>query len=252
MEIQSRHWQYWFQHSLDSLNFDIAQAELHQHPRQSILTHIACLEDKGCRRFYSILRSRENDRVNTASPEDKWHNELDCILSVDFWNESWKSLSRLKMNNDLKWIAYQIIRNNLKTNVIVSKFIPIVNPSCSFCAESLENVLHLMYECPHVQNFWRSLNEFLVENSIPPLPMSRTTILFGNHDEKPNSLANTLILLGKKFVWSAKFKDTVPRLNIFKYVLRDYVSNLKMVSNILQKEEEFEQIWGLLYLMLSM
>ena len=44
----------------------------------------------------------------------------------------------------------------------------------------------------------------------------------------------------------------VVKCYIFKYVLRDYVSNLKMVSNILQKEEEFEQIWGLLYLMLSM
>ena len=83
------------------------------------------------------------------------------------------------------------------------------------------------------------------------LPMGRTTILFGVHDEKANSFLNSLILLGKKFVWSAKFKDTAPRMNIFKYVLRDYVSNLKMVSSILRKEDEFEDIWGLLYLVLS-
>ena len=108
------------------------------------------------------------------------------------------------------------------------------------------------YDCHHVREFWDALNDFLTENGIPGLPMSRTNILFGIQDEKPVSFHNTLILLGKKLVWSAKFKDTTPRINIFKYVLRDYLNNLKMVCSILNKDNDFEDTWGLLYLILSM
>ena len=102
-----------------------------------------------------------------SGQEEKCHNELNCILSVDYWNNSWKSLSRLKMNNDLKWIQYQILRNNLKTNVIVSN-IPMVNPTCSFCAVSQENILHLLHDCHHVRAFWSSFNNFLIDAQLFP------------------------------------------------------------------------------------
>ena len=49
--------------------------------------------------------------------------------------------------------------------------------------------------------------------------MSRNNILFGIQDEMPNSFHNTLILLGKKFVWISKFKDTVPRMTMALYML---------------------------------
>ena len=185
-----------------------------------------------------------------SGPEEKWHNELNSRLSVDFWNKSWKSLSQLKMNNDLKWIQYQILRNILKTNVIVSKFVPLVNPSCSFCNDSQESILHLMYDCRHVQSFWSAFNDFLANNTIPSLDVARTNILFGVKEEKINSLQNTLILLGKKYVWTSKFKGTAPRINIFQNILREYLNNLKMVHSILGKDDDFENTWGLLYLLL--
>ena len=232
---------------LRQLGLNLANVEIQQHPRQSILTHIACKDKKGCRFFYDILRRKENDKTDRTKPETKWHDELGSYLSIDFWNSSWKLLANLKMNNDLKWLQLQILRNILKTNTIVSKFIPLVNEQCDFCKSNRETISHLMHTCEHSSNFWNGLNQFLTENMVPPVPTSRLNILFGNHREKSNSLENTLILLGKKFLWTSKFKNSIPTINGFKNVLKWYLGNLAVTSEILGKSVEFDEMWGRLY-----
>ena len=235
---------------LQKLNFNLAEAEIHQQPRQSIATHIANKDKKGCRFFYNILRRKENDKLDTSKPETKWHDELDTNLSVDFWNSSWKLLAGLKMNNDLKWLEYQVLRSILKTNTIVSKFIPLVNEQCCFCGASRETISHLLYYCNHSANIWNILNQFLSENNVPTISMTRTNILFGNPKEKSNSLENTLILLVKKYIWCSKFKDSIPTLIGFKNVLKYYLNSLSVTYEILGNSVQFDEIWGRLYYIL--
>ena len=230
-----------------SLNFNLGEAELHQQPRQSILTHIACSNTKGCRKYYDILRRQESDKVDTSGPENKWHTELGRILSIDFWNKAWISLSRLKLNNDLKWIQLQVLRNILKTNTIVCKFVPLVNDQCDFCHNSQETIRHLLFSCRLVQKFWNDLNLFLADNNIPQLPLNRLNILFGSLSEDCNSRENMLILLAKKFIWTAKFKDTAPKINIFKNTLKYFLYNQNIASEIRNKSDEFDNMWGRLY-----
>ena len=56
-----------------------------------------------------------------------------------------------------------------------------------------------------------------------------------------------MILLAKKFIWTAKFKDTRPRLNIFKNTLKYYLHNLCAAYEIMDKSDLFEETWGVLY-----
>ena len=91
------------------------------------------------------------------------------------------------------------------------------------------------------------LNQFLSDNNVPNISTSRTTILFGNPKEKSNSLENTLILLVKKFLWTSKFKESIPTLNGFKNVLKYYLDSLSVTYEILGNSVQFDETWGRLY-----
>ena len=80
--------------------------------------------------------------------------------------------------------------------------------------------------------------------------MSRSNILFGNPNEKSDSLENSLILLVKKYLWTSKFKESLPTLNGFKNVLKYYLDSLSVTYEILGNSVQFDEIWGRLYYIL--
>ena len=236
---------------IGTLGVGLADAEPHIKPRQPLITHIASKSLRGCQYFYNIFRAKENFKTNTSKPELKWHLELNSTLSLTFWDKSWSLLSNLKYNNDLRWIQYQILRNSLKTNKIVSKFIPLVNEKCSFGCDRPELISHLFFTCPHVHNFWSELNDFLIYNLSCPIPLNSLSVLFGVHGERSESVLNVLILLGKQYIWKMKFSETRPSLGGFKTLLGDYLDNLKVVFTIKNKINEYSELWDHIYLIIQ-
>ena len=89
---------------------------------------------------------------NIAKRELKWTIELGCNLGIFFWNNCYKLNSEIFYNNKIKWLQYQITRNCLKTNIIVSKFTD-TSPLCTFCGIANESISHLFWDCNNVKLF---------------------------------------------------------------------------------------------------
>ena len=177
-------------------NLNLGRCVWHPEPKQSIVIHIASANKKGCRAFYNTLRA--NQKSNTSKIEDKWHANLACILSVQFWDNSWRLLASIKNNNFAKWIQCQTLRSSLFTNNRVSKFKPNVSDQCDFCGDHVETPLSLFYQCEHehTQQFWAEVKTFLLNFRIN-FHNSRLCILFGIHDQLWDSVENSIILLEK-------------------------------------------------------
>ena len=231
--------------ALVNLNFNLGKADWHDQPRQSLVIQIATKHKKGCRPFYNVFRARKNERSDTTKSEDKWHEQLDNILSVDFWNDTLKLNASINNNNFAKWLQYQIVRNSIFTNNRVSKFKSNVSEKCDLCSLSTENAFHLFYQCHLVQQFWVQVKLYLLDFD-HYLPVTRLPILFGIHDQDYNSVLNTIILLGKRVIWTCKKNKNPPKLSHFKNSLLDYLKILK-VSQVLQNSSlVFEAQWGII------
>ena len=76
------------------------------------------------------------------------------------------------------------------------------------------------------------------------LPISRLQILFGIHDEPFDSISNTAVLIGKRVIWSSKFKKTPPDLQHYKKSLKDYLTLLNYCSRIKNAALMFNDQWG--------
>ena len=211
-----------------------------QCPIQPFLVHLAFLTKKGFSRYYHLLRRAKNiDKCLTTERQERWHNELEKVLSVDFWNGARKQVKGVINDNPLKWLQFQILNNSQFTNYRVSKFRYTVSPLCTYCRRSNETISHLYYLCDNVKELWQQLTDWLETFSIN-MELSVTTVLFGLINEDTNSVKNTFILWTKSFIWKNKFFSDQLNLPTFKSVLKHRLDELKDVYEYKNNETLFK------------
>ena len=232
----------------NDLNFNLGRAEWHCEPRQSIIIRLAQKQISGCRPFYNVLRARLNERGDNTRSEDKWHEQLNTVLSIDFWNSALRLNSNHKNDNFAKWLQFQLIRNTIFTNDRVSKFKPNVTEKCELCDLETENALHLFYQCFISQRFWVEIKQYLLQKFNIYLPVERLSILFGVLDQDPSSILNTIILIGKQLIWACKHGKKRPTLSYFKNSLAEHLRILRMCYVFKSQGHIFDDQWGNIHL----
>ena len=163
------------------------------------------------------------------------------MYSIDFWNSATKRIKEIKYDNGLKWFQYQILHHSQYTNFRVSKFRSDVSPLCTYCRQEDELISHLYFKCKKVREFWEQLNMWLAPFSFK-IPLTISTILFGWHKERQDSVVNNLILWGKNYIWKNKFSTDNLSISVFLNILKYRLSGLKEMFRYLENDSLF-QTW---------
>jgi hypothetical protein len=188
---------------------------------------IANIADKGTKPFYNLIREKYKLNNHIHLREAKWHKILGCTYGLPRWQNRYKNTKKIKYDNRLKFISYQICRGSLYTNTRVAKFAPNVTKSCTFCSiippqnQILEDetIPHLFFGCDHVHNFWFSVLAWLSSLDIH-LDFNRNTLLFGYEDKESNCTENTILNTARSFIWKMRIKQNIPILAVFKHQLK--------------------------------
>ena len=225
------------------------------YPFQPLLISIANQVKKGCSVYYRYIRKKENLNTNLTERERKWHQELNCVFGVEYWNKIYSLTASIKKENKMKYLQFQINRNNLFTNYRVNKFKPNISPYCTFCSirdrgdldpgPPLELVSHLFYECDSVLNLWIQIKDWLKTLNID-IPLERKYLLFGCQDQPSKSVPNYIILCNKYFIWKAKFQTQDLQFNLFKRFLKNKLDDIKNAYFFENKDHLFEP-WLIVY-----
>ena len=128
---------------------------------------------------------------------------------------------------------YQIVRGTLKTNRIVSKFVPGILPSCTFCNSEIETIVHLFWDCNNTSQFLDLVFDFFCElwPGIQGLP-SRNEFIFGIKNEKIFSPKNYLEMYVKYFIWIVRCKQGELALRAFKFWFKiETAANFRAFGN---------------------
>ena len=212
----------------------------HERPRLPLLFSLATQDKKGCRKFYKVLKARDISMSQTIKCESRWHDKLNCVLSITFWDRCWNLVSKIQLENKLRWIQIQILRGILPTNKAVNRFVATVQPNCTFCQSEIETILHLFWECPSVIAVWHGL-----ENQLSPylyLDLNKRKVLFGDKD---NLFTNTnmIFLLVKFFIWKARCSKTEPTLAGLTNFLRYQIDTFYIIARMKGAVDEFYNLW---------
>ena len=117
-------------------------------------------------------------------------------------------------DNKLKWFHYQVVRGTLKTNKIISKFIPGTLPECTFCSFSTESTLHLLWHCQVTSTFINDVYALFINKwkEIIAIPNMKS-FCFGYKSTAMHSPENLLALSAKYLICLCR--KILPSLNAF-------------------------------------
>ena len=207
-------------------------------PQKPFLIDLAFSTNKGCSSYYKIIREKQILSNKIYKREDKWHEELGSHFSVTFWNNSRRLCANINFDNKLKWIQFQINRNSLQTNYIVSHFKQNVSKQCQYCLERDELVSHLFWSCHIVKIFLNEVISYFATINFEYTP-SKTQMLFGFHDLPFSHPKNYISLIIKRYIWITKFKTCQLNINGFKGLLKTYVVDLKYIFETKKEASKF-------------
>ena len=137
----------------------------------------------------------------------------------------------------MAWLQFQIVRNSLQTNYIVSHFMRNVSPLCDYCQESNELVSHLYWFCNIVRIFLQEVTSYFEQFNFSFIP-SKTQMLFGFLDKEITDPKNFITLVLKRYIWITKFKTKQLNMNGFKSFLNSYVVDLKYIFELKNDKDD--------------
>ena len=95
-----------------------------------------------------------------------------------------------------------------------------------------------------MNQFWINVKNFFLLKQLLPAHYTKLTVLFGIHDQLPDSVENILIMVAKRYIWQEKFRNLHPTFIAFANYLLNYLDTMKIVSIIKNNEGEFYGHWG--------
>ena len=104
---------------------------------------------------------------------------------------------------------------------------------------------HMIWECIHVQQFWRDLVNFLHKFHIV-IPLSLLIITFGiTHviGRLDTQVKNFIIMAGKYFIFENKNQKTIPSVEHFKSYLKHKIKIEKEIYFLKNRFAQFERKW---------
>ena len=207
-------------------------------PQYPLLISTALLTTKGCGRYYQILQRRSILDNKIWKRENKWNEELERIYSLDFWRTTRRLCANITIDNRLKWLQFQINRNSLQTNVIISHFIGNVSRLCQFCHEEDELVSHLFWSCRFVQSFLEEISMYFNLYNFNFSP-TKIQLLFGFPDLDFTHPNNHICLMLKRYIWVNKFKDCRLTISGFLRHLKKSVDDLKYIFELKNEDKKY-------------
>ena len=211
------------------------------YPDRPLIIEIANMITKGCGKYTKLLNIKTEINNKIEKREEKWHRELQVTYSNIFWEKTRKLCKNITDDNPLKWMQYQIVRNSLQTNYIISHFKRNMSPLCTFCDNSAETVSHIYWFCAKTAEFLNEAFDLVNSTDLQYRPTMQQ-FLFGFHHKYTSDPENFLSLHLKKYIWVSKFKTKVLSLVGFRYYFKNVLKELKVLYDIREKKGNFN-VW---------
>lgn len=167
--------------------------------------------NKGAKIYYEMLI--KNNLVPKCC--EKWNSKVN-------YNINWKiCFKKIKKINDIntKWFQMRIIHRIIATNITLKEMKVSENVLCGFCNEERESIFHLFWHCDCINSFWIQLERWINEKCqhVLNFSLSESLIIFGTTNNVCTDFVfDMIILLAKQYIYSCKYKQNLPNLEIYK------------------------------------
>lgn len=197
--------------------------------------------------FYKMLESHSKE--SSESKLASWREELNVNIPSDVWEEICTKAQVQTFNSNLKLIQYNWIMRTYITPVRLNKINENIPDTCIKCSDEKGTLLHCMWNCPKVQEFWKEVAIFISQMVFVNLPMKPEIFVLGIIPENiidhgsTRKLVDISILQAKRLIslyWKKVEKPSIVQwINNMSFCLA-----MEKITYILKgKTSLFEKIW---------
>ena len=193
---------------------------------------------KGSRFIYNTFFGKRD--ISTATKN--WESIIGKRLN---WGLTFKKINKIK-EIKIKWFQMKICYRILVTNSIL-KNMGIVNSNmCNFCENERDTIMHYMWDCCHIQTFWKEFKTYFIEKCMNSARITITPclILFGNDDHITTDEGFDIILLQTKFyIHKCRMNKITPNLRTWKLEIKEFFKVDKYINRMEMSMVKFNKKW---------
>ena len=161
----------------------------------------------------------------------KWEMDLSQSLeNLIVWQNRFLMSFQATLDTKIRTFQFKFLHRRIATNSFLCKIGVKTSPTCNFCNDESQTLLHLFFLCKEVSLFWTELSSWLknLKTVDSSFVFSCLDICFGIVS-KDSNLLNTLIFYGKHYIFRSKYQDRKPSLECFKIE----IAHLEKVEKII-------------------
>ena len=140
----------------------------------------------------------------------------------------------------------QLKHYSLPNNYTVNKYNPLVNPLCTFCRQSMEEIPHLFWFCNRVKLVWLYLENILFDIGLP-CTITKTMALFGDNKSNGGSWINTILALTRYFIWVEKFRGGILSEDAFRLFMGMRLKTMELFFSRKNCHDNLDPSWWILF-----
>ena len=172
-----------------------------------------------------------------------WQSELKTMWTSAQWKKIRLNVFKLTTSTKLRYFQYRILSKKLVTNVTRSKWDKSISGKCHFCQEGKENILHLMWECTVIKNFWCKIAKWLNYICKYSTKFDATMIITNQCMEENGEFIEMLILMAKQYIYACKCLNQDIKISTLMFKLHEYYITEKLIAQQNCKMYKFQRKW---------
>lgn len=195
------------------------------------------MTNKGCSNMYKILIQYDN----IPNGVKKW----EYLNNGTRWKQCFITLKNVTKDTTLLWLQYRILHNILTTNRSVSKYNKNQTERCSFCQAESETITHLLWQCPRVKSFWKSVGLMASRCNIECADkLNETSVMYGIQSYvNKYKVLELMILLGKQYIYNSKVFGNTLHINTFIQIMFNRYKIEASMNSSKELIDKFNREW---------
>ena len=146
--------------------------------------------------------------------------------------------------NKYRSFQYKLLNRAILTNTTLYLWNVVETPLCSFCKESEETVMHLLFLCPTILDLWTLVKRYIEHNYTCVVNLSVENVIFNKIRPEARHVANFLCLITKVYIYKCRCVKTNPNITQLSAIFTQIQSMEKYIAIRNGKLTLHEKKWG--------
>ena len=156
---------------------------------------------------YELLIS---NKFSLASDGAKTHWKRDLNIQIHDWPKLLTDIKKIATSTKLRYFQYRVLNRIITTNLLRSKWDPLISPLCSFCGQQLETILHIFWSCPVIQLLWTSITGWFKRMLSLEINLTPEIVILNDYQSDCKNWINCVVVMVKQFIYASKCLHIIP------------------------------------------